>query len=91
MSTVKIDKNYVFNLDQNLAKTLDEALTLFNETRKGFKGDSDEQWQDAILDVRDGFRRYHETDGQPEWDEGAVEDIEETCKRLGKIFSGLWQ
>lgn len=93
MDEIKIDKDFVFNLDINLAKLLDDALTLYNDTRKGYKGESEEEWQDAILDVRNGFRRYHEysEDSQPEWDDEMIEDIEETCKRLGKIFTGLWQ
>lgn len=90
MSNIKADKDFVFNLDINLAKLLDDALTLYNDTRKGYKGESEEEWQDTILDIRDGFRRYHNTEF-PEWSDEAQKDIEETCSRLGEVFSGLWQ
>ena len=81
---------FVYNLDTNLAGFLDLVLTHYNDTRKGYKGNSEEEWQDKILDIRDGFRRYRETEA-PEWDDEFQDDFQKTMENFSEIYSGLWQ
>lgn len=95
-----VDRKFTKNMDTELAKFLDKAFTAYNRHRIGYKGNSEEEWEEHILKIRDGFRGYwllyHEYQDdyweipEEEW-EAAVKALEESCRLLGSSWPGFWR
>lgn len=84
-------KDFVINLDYGLSYFLDLVFSVYNDTRKGYKGDSEEEWEEILLKLRDYFREYSKQD-QPEF--GGDEENkkrEEIFMLFSDVYTGLWQ
>lgn len=91
-----VSREYTKNLDVNLARRMDDFFTYFNLQRKGFHGNSNEEWEQKILFIRDSFRNYWQSveaqwEGyEPEDFDKTLTELEEACKMMGEVWADLW-
>lgn len=88
---INIPTDFTYNMDHSLAVFMDNAFTAFVAHNMAFPiGMEPEEWDDILLEIRDGFRAFHEYQTEAwasDWTMG--EQMQRHQEALGKLRGSI--